>query len=155
MTCDSKNCNNNISHISLVGLKCTLGKRNPVQFHWNRYYDNVPETKDDEVDFFLRAKCWDCVYEYTRVWTNSTFGRRKFSKFQWNWGKDLEHEPKDDELDSFLERCFFGADSLQFGLATSTFFLETVTRFQLKHWHMRHYVVPRLDQQVWTTASPV
>ena len=36
-------------------------------------------------------------------------------------------ELKDDEFDYFLECCFFGADSVQIGLATSKFFIALVT----------------------------
>ena len=42
-------------------------------------------------------------------------------------------EPKDDEFEYFLECCFFGAESVQIGLAASKFFIGMVICFQIKH----------------------
>ena len=58
----------------------------------------------------------------------------------------MEPETTDDKFDSLFERCFFRADSVQIGLATSNFLTGMVRCFQIKHRYMKHIVVPGFEQ---------
>ena len=70
------------SHIFLVWLKFTLGKRNQVQFNWNSGYNIEPETEDDESDFSFSAKFCDYVHQNAKTWTNCRFVKSKFLQIQ-------------------------------------------------------------------------
>ena len=50
------NLQETFSYVFFIWLKCTLGKHNQVRPHWNRGYDNAPETKVDEFDSFIPCK---------------------------------------------------------------------------------------------------
>ena len=135
-----------------VWLKRTFGKRNQVQFHWNRSYDNEPETKDDEFDSLsaqIAAIAFTNLRKFegtVRLVSVSFFNFIGVEFRTWNpTTKTMSSVPSLVAL--FWSRFFSNRTS------SIQHLFGTVTCFQIKHWYMKHVVVPTLDQQYKATDS--
>ena len=135
-----------------VWLKRTFGKRNQVQFHWNRSYDNEPETKDDEFDF-LSAQIAAIAFTNLRKLERT---ERFVSVSSYNFiGVEVRTwHPIAKTMSSFPSLvAVFWSKLLSKRTSIIQLLFGTVTCFQIKHWYMKHIVVPTFDQQNKATDS--